>query len=352
MSKPHVIIADMDVNYIIPLQLKFVKEFLGNIDLEVITDKAYFEEMFTKPQKAEILIVSEDMYTTNLQKHNIANIFLMTEQPNESEKPELNVTKMFKYTGMKEIFTEIISISAGELNIEDHRKKETQVILVTSASGGTGKTTLAMGISACLTKNHKKVLYINADYVHSFESMLNNKTAITSPDTYRKLAQAGGQIYSEIKHVIRMEKFNYLPPFKAALMSLGIDFSVYEKLVLSVKESTEYDYIIIDTTSVFDLYKARLMDISDKVIVVTEQSMNSACAASAFVMNVNEVQNDKYIFVCNKFQKDEYNALTLPEMIKNYTINHYIERFPYFEQIDIDTISNFSSIRQISLLLV
>ena len=57
MPRPRVIIADEDSDYIIPLQLKFVKEFFNQIDLEIVTDRQYFLELFSKPQKAEILIL-------------------------------------------------------------------------------------------------------------------------------------------------------------------------------------------------------------------------------------------------------------------------------------------------------
>lgn len=36
MSKARVIVADTDINYIIPLQLKFAEEFFDAIDLEII----------------------------------------------------------------------------------------------------------------------------------------------------------------------------------------------------------------------------------------------------------------------------------------------------------------------------
>ena len=39
MAKPRIIIADTDINYIIPLQLKFVEDFFEKIDLEIISDK-------------------------------------------------------------------------------------------------------------------------------------------------------------------------------------------------------------------------------------------------------------------------------------------------------------------------
>ncbi len=38
MPRPRVIIADEDSDYIIPLQLKFVKEFFNQIDLEIVTE--------------------------------------------------------------------------------------------------------------------------------------------------------------------------------------------------------------------------------------------------------------------------------------------------------------------------
>lgn len=72
------------------------------------------------------------------------------------------VMDIFKYTSIKEIFNEIAGKSADVLKIDKASKRETQVILFYSASGGVGKTTVAMGVAASLTKNYKRVLYINA----------------------------------------------------------------------------------------------------------------------------------------------------------------------------------------------
>ena len=58
MKRPRIIIADTDSNYIVPLQLKFAEEFFDKVDLEIITDPAYFSELFSVPQTADILIVS------------------------------------------------------------------------------------------------------------------------------------------------------------------------------------------------------------------------------------------------------------------------------------------------------
>lgn len=173
MPKARVIVADTDINYIIPLQLKFAEEFFDAIDLEIISDRSYFEELFASPQKADILVVSEELYDTSLQRHNISNIFLMTEQYEENQTAELNVNRIFKYTSIKEIFNEIIGKSASELKIQKENQKP-KIVLVYSACGGTGKTTIALGIAAALTQNYKKVLYINAARLQTFQCRMEN----------------------------------------------------------------------------------------------------------------------------------------------------------------------------------
>lgn len=352
MAKPRVIIADEDPNYIVPLQFKFVTDFFDKIDLEIITDGEYFNEFFSKPQNAEILIVSEELYDASLQRHNISNIFVMMEQLEESETGELNVNRLFKYTSIKEIFNEIVGKSSVTLNIGEIEKKETQIVLVTSAAGGVGKTTIAMGVAASLTKNYKRVLYLNASRLQVFQHMLNNCSSISATDVYTKLTTASDNVYSEIKHVIRNEEFNYLPPFKAALMSLGLDYSVFEKIVLSAKKSKDFDFIVVDADSTFDECKASLINLADRVVVVTNQSLSSVMATNILVSNINGANTDKYIFVCNDFDKEGTNALILPNLKVKFTVSDYVEHINRIEQLKPVELAKDSGIQRITFLVI
>ena len=47
MAKPRIIIADTDISYVIPLQLKVVEDFFEKVDLEIITDKPLKELIFS-----------------------------------------------------------------------------------------------------------------------------------------------------------------------------------------------------------------------------------------------------------------------------------------------------------------
>lgn len=352
MTKPRIIIADTDINYIIPLQLKFTEDFFELIDLEIITDEDYFNDLFSTPQNVGILIVSEKLYSQAMQRHNISHIFVMNEQYEEDQTADLNVNNIFKYTSIKEIFNEITGKGANVLKLDKAAKQETQVVLFYSASGGTGKTTAAMGVSASLTKNYKRVLYINAARLQFFQHMLENNSAITATDIYAKLASADENIYSDIKHVIRKELFSYLPPFKAALMSLGLNYSIFEKIIASAKRSGDYDFIVVDADITFDEDKASLINSADKVIIIVQQTLSSVLATNILFSNINGANSNKYVFVCNDFNKDKDNALISPAVSLKFSISDYIDHFANYENMSPADLSKENSIQRTTFLII
>ncbi len=324
MANPKVIIADTDVNYIAPLQYKFINDYFNNIDLEIITEKEYFDSYFDTPQNAEVLIVSEDLYQPTIKRHDIKNIFVMSEQQDDGATGDLSINRLYKYTSIKEIFSEIVAKSSKELASGAVEKKETQIILVTSACGGVGKTTVAMGLAASLAEGYQRVLYINAAMMQNFQYMVKDTEPILGTSVYASLFNPTENIYLDLKPEIRNDGFDYLPEFKAALPSLGIDYSTFLKIALSAKKSGDYDFIIMDADSLFDDEKLNMMNAADKVIVVTDQSVNAVNATNRFAQNVNGINSEKYIFICNRFNKDSFNALLATEVVPKFTITEYI----------------------------
>ncbi len=353
MSKPRVIIADEDAGYIIPLQHKFATEYTDLIDLEIITDKEYYSAFFSKPQNADVLIISDGLYDSSVQRHNISNVFVMDdEEVDDTATGELNVNRLNKYTSVKEIFNEIVSKSSRSLNLSAVDKKETQIILVTSASGGVGKTAVALGLAGCLARNYKRVLYINACNLQNFQFYMNNNEPISSPEIYSRLLNADEKIYNGIKHVIRKESFSYLPAFKAALLSLGLNCSIYSKIAASAKKSMDFDYIVIDSESSFDECKTDLINDSDRVILVTDQSYISVRSTNNLVSNINGINSDKYVFVCNKFDKTAFNAIVSSDVQMKFNINEYIERMKESDNTKPEDLAGVDGIKKLSFMLI
>ena len=352
MAKPRIIIADADVSYIIPLQLKFVEDFFEKVNLEIISSKEYFEELFSTPQFADILIISEELYSKNLNRHNITHIFVMNEQIEEEHTVDVKINHIYKYTSIKTIFNEITNKSVDVFKSKKDKTQETQIVLVYSASGGTGKTTLAMGVSASLAKDYKRVLYINAAQLQTFQYLLDNASCVTSDEVYSKLANPSESIYTDIKHVIRKEIFSYLPPFKAALLSLGIPYTVFLEIIKAARESGDYDVIVVDADVAFDEEKAELINIADKVLIVTNQSLAAVFATNVLVSNVNGMNSDKYIFICNNFRKEDNNTLISPNVTLKFAVSDYVDHFRNYEQMKVADFSREGSIQRVAFLVM
>lgn len=351
MGKPIVILADSDENYLSPLEVKFLEKLNDDIELEIITDSSYFNNHFSTPQSAEILVVNEQFYTSDLQKQNISNIYVLSESPDEGETEDLGVTKIFKYTNTQEIYNQIIATSKGFIHSQTNKTKETSVVVFYSAAGGVGKTTLSMSMCACLNKNFKKVLYINAQRINSFQFYLDN--AATAPNSiYTELANTDLTVFSRIKHIIRNEGFDYLPPFSAALSSLNMNFSIYEDLIKSAKSTKEYDVIVVDTDTTFDVAKASLIADADKVVIITTQSKASVNATNMLLKNMSCSDHEKYLFLCNKFDVNAFNALNDTNCKANFTVNEYVKCVENIDEMKLNDILNNADMQKLSFLAI
>lgn len=352
MGKVKIIIADTDEDYIIPLQTKFVEELSDSADLEIITDSNYFAKFFMTPQKADILIVSEELYINALHRHNIGRIFVLVERQEEENTTKLNVIHLCKYTSIKEIYAEITGISPVPLGGNGERKESPQIITVCSASGGTGKTTVALGISACLSKHYKRVLYIGADRLQSFQRLLDDPTPISSTEIYTRLNSETGNAYSAVRHTIRKQSFSYLPPFRVALLSLGLGYDVFTRLAVSARDADEYDYIIVDADTAFDEDKAQLLSASDKVVVVTMQNSQSVFATNLLCESINGLNTEKFIFVCNNFNRNQENALVSSELVPKFVPSEYINHFENYDRLKCLDFSKDSGIQKVTVLIM
>ena len=318
MGKKRIILADTDYDYLALLEQKFAEELMDHAQLEIITDAEYFEGLFSKLQQIDILVVSENLYTDELKKHRIQQTFVLTEGKTERKINRSGVEFLFKYTSTNQIYNRVIT------GVKPPEK--TKTLLVYSPIGGCGKTTIALGLCAGLSKQYKKVLYIDAEYMNTFQCYMNNPGYLPE-DAYQEWMSPSSDFYERIKKYIRSEDFDYIPPFAYALSVLGIGISAFQDLIESVKESGDYEYIIIDTDSVFYGAKAALMECADKIILLTGQDRISIHRVNVFMKNIKHSNMDKYIFICNQFDSQKENMLVSADSLFHYSIESYI---PYY----------------------
>lgn len=347
MKRAGVVLADTDETIIAPLEIKFLEGMGEDIDLSVITNIDYFRDCFSRPQDADILVIGEELYYPELQKQNFRNIFVLTEKMT-GDLSERGVTCIFKYASIREIYSRVIAEGGFE---KRDKARTTQIVLVCSASGGVGKTTLALGMSAYFAHHYQRTLYVDAERINSFHYHMSDRSSIPS-SICQKITDDEKDIYKHAREVVRNEGFDYLPPFAKALSSMGLDLSVYRRFISGARASNDYDIIIVDTDSVFDREKAELVALADKVILLLRNTEPSIFSMNILTENMNCSDEDKYYFICNIRGKEE-NA-ELPEQPAgqpDFTVSERIASIENIDSMGLKELAENQQIQKISALI-
>lgn len=345
MNKPIVVLADLDANYLIPLEDKLTEELYDQIELEIITSQDYFNSYFSTPRKIDTLIISSDLYSQDLLRHNVMDIFVLTEEHAETPASD-RITYIFKYSSTKEIFNQVLYKNKEMLDIQLNHK-ETQVVVVTSAIGGSGKTVLSLALASCLSQMHKRVLYISTDIIQSFPFYLTNKACLPN-EIVRAFNEKDENLYRALKPYLRNESLFYLPAFSRDIMSLGMNNTIYNRIISAAKFSKEYDYIIMDTDANLDEAKAEIFQTADKVIVNVLQDAFSTYKTSYFVQNIDCRNSEKFIFVCNKFKRDSDNEYVASSLGQQFIITEYIDELPPYKVCSLDSFTELLGIKNLA----
>ena len=156
---------------------------------------------------------------------------------------------------------------------------KTQVICFTNNKGGSGKSTTCANVGYGLTQLGKKVLLIDGDM------QLNLSLSFFSEDEVLAFAQGNNNLYYAIKGQKDLKNYIVHTPYEnldmipsSTLMS-SIEFELFtkwqrefilKKCLSSIKESGEYDYILIDAPPTLGGWVMNILCAADSVIIPVE----------------------------------------------------------------------------------
>ena len=83
-----------------------------------------------------------------------------------------------------------------------------------------------------------------------------------------------------------------------------------------------------------------------------DQSFNNVYATNTFLANINGISAEKYIFICNKFEKESFNALILPDITLKFSVNEYINYMGNVGKDAVKNLVNSNEIRKVSFLIL
>lgn len=207
-----------------------------------------------------------------------------------------------RYQKAEMIYKEILGIfseNATDIGFKMEGDGETRVCTFTSASGGTGASTLAVGFAKRLAKIGKKVLYMNLEKFGNSNLYFSGEGQFSFGDIIFSLKS------KKVNLAIKMESYVKEDPSGVYFYSSSpnaLDIAEITKddvrqLISAIKTMNSYDFIVIDTGFQF----------SSSVIEIFSQSNDII-----FVSDGSDVANEKFMRV--------YNAIDIYERQKNIKI--------------------------------
>ncbi len=156
---------------------------------------------------------------------------------------------------------------------------KTQVICFANNKGGSGKSTTCANVGYGLTQLGKKVLLIDGDM------QLNLSLSFFNEDTVLEYAQSNENLYyavknqRDLKDYIVHTEYENLDMIPSSTLMSSIEYELFTKwqrefilkrMLSNIKESGEYDYILIDAPPTLGGWVMNILCASDKVIIPVE----------------------------------------------------------------------------------
>jgi pilus assembly protein CpaE len=155
------------------------------------------------------------------------------------------------------------------------------VITVFSPKGGSGCTTVALNLAAALQREgHKTILVDGSLQFGDVAFMLNLRPKTSMVDLAERVDEIDADLVSSVtlEHASGVEVL-LAPPRPEMAEYVSVDYLQ----VLLKHLRTSFDFIVIDTASSLSDTLLAIMDVSDRIVVVLQQSLPSIKNARLFL---------------------------------------------------------------------
>ena len=348
MAGVNILLADGDEQYLLALVRKFIEGFENDGDIEMISDAAYLEEYFQTPRSLDIVVIQEEMYRDEFGRHNIGNLFLLTEDEPDGS---FSGKEIYKYTNTDTIYKQVVNNLTSATAAHIRKQGGTRIVYVYSPAGGSGKTTVAAGISSVLAKSNQRTLFLSMDELQAFGWMMTEPRTMPA-EVEKQLMFQSSFVYNLIKPHLVKQDFYMMPPFTRMLSSLNIREDSFVRLLETIVAAREFDYIVVDGAAGFSETVSRIMIMSQHILIIAQQDEASRYKMSCLLNNLDCSDDGRFIFICNKYEPSKENRLGALEKEGSLRISEYIPRDNSSELLMPEAAGQMKSLQRIAYMFM
>jgi len=217
-----------------------------------------------------------------------------------------NQKTICRYQKAEMIYKEILGIyseKATDIGFRMDGDGNIKICTFTSASGGTGASTLAVGFAKRLAKVGKRVLYLNLESFGNSDLYFSGEGQFSFGDIIFSLKSKKVNLAIKMESYVKEDSsgvYFYSSSLNALDMA-EITKEDIEQLISAIKTMNSYDYVVIDTGFSFSSTAVEIFNQSNDIIFVSDGS---------------EVANEKFMRVYNAIEifDGQKNAKTLSKI--------------------------------------
>lgn len=259
MRRNRMLIADSDKDFTDAFMRFIINSHSHQLGIAMVNDVDRFLDLKSAFYKSEILIISED-FLKMLYRIELGDmtqiVAIITEKKNieHDKKADLSLPHFFyfKYANMNQLLSDILLdySNLSENNVKrPYTAKKAKMIVLTSPSGGSGKSFLSVEITRRLSKKDQKSLLLSFEDVtslHAFIKIPKEKTGGLSK-IFLMMKNKIGNVQQRISQLIINDEvtgISYISPSETPGECNEITFD--EVMEIGELFENEFDYIVID----------------------------------------------------------------------------------------------------------
>ena len=266
MAKIQMVIADEDGQFLEHLA-RYMMENAEQCDISTYSSRQSLAGRLASGERIDILLTDRSMLCAEAGQADIAVKILLTADGSGSEGYE----SIRKYQKAENILKDaLVKYAEATGHAESLRgNRRTKAVAFYSPSGGSGKTTLAVGTAAACAAAGLRTFYLNMEKIDS-SGRIFERTPGTMSEVFLALktkgADAGVKVLSARGKDARTG-IHYISPADSVLEYTELTGADMVKLTDSILGLNEYDALILDLSSEFSQEKAEILRNCDLIFV-------------------------------------------------------------------------------------
>jgi cellulose biosynthesis protein BcsQ len=270
MLRLNTVIGDCDENYTNRLS-KFLMDHYGSqFEVHSFTNKDLLKEYVEKNYKMiDVLLITPDVYFEEIEDIGIQLVCILSDGKLLKDYPKSELLDKFQLA--QTIANRVIQLFSEKTDVVITSKgdKDTKIIGVYSPLSGSGKTSIAYGLSIRMSIAGKKVFYLNLEENATTEMFLDTQGEgdLSQVLFYLKAKVKNLSVkIDSIKKEDPNSEIHYFNPLKSHLELEEVTAREYLSLLTELKNSSFYDAIIVDLSSGFNQKIAEVLNHGDRIV--------------------------------------------------------------------------------------